>query len=55
MLGDQILLGVTMSTQEPSLADVLNQLKSFQTAVDQRFEAIDRHFEVIDQRFPRLS
>jgi len=44
-----------MSTQEPTLADVLNQLKCLQTAVDQRFEAIDRHFEVIDQRFPRLS
>ncbi len=55
MLGDQIPLGVTMSTQEPTLTDVLNELKSFQTAVNQRFEAMDQRFEEIDQRFDAMG
>lgn len=55
MLGDQIPEGVTMSTQEPTLTDVLNELKSFQIAVNQRFEAIDQRFEAIDQRFEEID
>ena len=55
MQGDQIILGVTMSTQEPTLTDVLNELKSFQMAVNQRFEAIDQSFEAIDQSFEAID
>ena len=55
MLGDQIPEGVTMSTQEPTLTDVLNELKSFQIAVNQRFEAIDQRFDAMGQRFQEID
>lgn len=42
-------------SQDPTIADVLQELKAFQADVDQRFEQIDQRFEKIDQRFENLD
>lgn len=42
-------------SQEPTIADVLQELKTFQADVDRRFEKIDQRFEKIDQRFENLD
>jgi len=43
------------SSPEPTIADVLNQLRDFKADVDQRFEKIDQRFEKIDQRFEKID
>ncbi|WP_017298200.1 hypothetical protein [Nodosilinea nodulosa] len=37
--------------REPTLTDVLTELREFKANVDQRFEQVDRRFEQIEQQF----
>ncbi|MEM8809863.1 MAG: hypothetical protein AAGF01_27910 [Cyanobacteria bacterium P01_G01_bin.38] len=38
-------------SQEPTIADILTELREFKVDVDQRFEKIDQRFENLDYKF----